>query len=115
MPTRSRQRSRSKSRLKSRSKRRPQRRKPRSGRGRGGGGYNPTHQRAAVVLTNRTLIGSVMLPGYFYRQFHIVVSLASANADILEQSKFFQYYRILNVHIHWFNLSNVVHTTTAVD
>jgi hypothetical protein len=65
-------------------------------------GNHPT-----VVLKSRSLIGATMTGGVFYEQFNLIPQLASASADILEQAKFYQSYRIISMQIHWFALNNV--------
>jgi hypothetical protein len=48
-----------------------------------------------------------MTGGVFYEQFNLIPQLASASADILEQAKFYQSYRIISMQIHWFALNTV--------
>jgi hypothetical protein len=63
--------------------------------------------RPTVVLKSRSLLSATMTGGVFYEQFNLIPQLASASADIIEQAKFYQSYRILSLNIHWFGLNNV--------
>jgi hypothetical protein len=58
------------------------------------------------VLKAHALI-SQTLTDVNLKQINIAPTLSIFNADVLEQAKFFQQYRIPRVSIRWMNIDNV--------